>query len=51
MEDIRQTVHTDRKWLGFILDQIVANALKYTNEGGTITFTVEEDRQEKGCIL
>ncbi|MBU5346173.1 sensor histidine kinase [Paenibacillus lautus] len=47
MEDIRQTVHTDRKWLGFILDQIVANALKYTNEGGTITFTVEEDRQEK----
>lgn len=47
MEDIRQTIHTDRKWLGFILDQIVANALKYTDEGGNITFTVEEDRKEK----
>lgn len=47
MEDFRQTIHTDRKWLGFILDQIVANALKYTDEGGNITFTVEEDRKEK----
>ncbi|VTR28276.1 sensor histidine kinase [Actinobacillus pleuropneumoniae] len=47
MEDISQTIHTDRKWLGFILDQIVANALKYTDEGGNITFTVEEDRKEK----
>lgn len=47
MEDIRQTIHTDRKWLGFILDQIVSNALKYTDEGGNIAFTVEEDRKEK----
>lgn len=47
MEDIRQTIHTDRKWLGFILDQIVSNALKYTDEGGNITFTVDEDRKEK----
>lgn len=47
----QQFVRTDVKWLGFILDQIVANALKYTNEGGKITFTVEEDRKEKRLII
>lgn len=26
-------VVTDRKWLGFIIEQILSNALKYTNEG------------------
>ena len=26
-------VLTDRKWLGFILDQYISNALKYTSEG------------------
>lgn len=25
---------TDEKWLGFVVEQILANALKYTNEGG-----------------
>lgn len=25
---------TDEKWLGFVAEQILANALKYTNEGG-----------------
>ncbi|MHC5280915.1 sensor histidine kinase [Listeria kieliensis] len=29
-------VRTDSKWLGFILDQLFSNALKYTEEGGVI---------------
>ncbi|MCP1123750.1 sensor histidine kinase [Bacillus sp. 3103sda1] len=40
-------VQTDRKWLSFILDQIVANSLKYTDEGGEISFNFEEDQLEK----
>lgn len=28
-----QTILTDEKWLGFVIDQIISNALKYTNEG------------------
>lgn len=33
------TVQTDRKWLAFILDQLVSNALKYTPENGEISLT------------
>lgn len=47
----QQLVRTDVKWLGFILDQIVANALKYTEEGGKITFSVEEDKKEKRLVI
>lgn len=35
-------VTTDKKWLGFILDQIISNANKYTKEG-TISFYIEGD--------
>ena len=28
------TVLTDEKWLGFVLEQLLSNALKYTREGG-----------------
>jgi signal transduction histidine kinase len=50
-DDTPQLVRTDLKWLGFIVDQIVANALKYTEEGGKIAFTVEEDHKEKRLII
>lgn len=32
-EEIEQTVLTDEKWLAVIIEQILSNALKYTNEG------------------
>lgn len=32
-EPIDKTVITDGKWLGFVLEQIISNALKYTREG------------------
>lgn len=40
-------VDTDRKWLLFIFDQLLSNALKYTPEYGCITVTSEKNRREK----
>lgn len=34
---------TDAKWLSFILEQLLSNAVKYT-EQGTVTITVSEDK-------
>ncbi|QYR19103.1 sensor histidine kinase [Paenibacillus sp. sptzw28] len=44
-------VQSDRKWLGFIIDQIVSNCLKYTGEGGEISFRVEEDGNERRLLI
>lgn len=44
-------VYTDRKWLDFILDQLLSNALKYTPQGGEITLTTRHDpKQTVLCI-
>jgi hypothetical protein len=40
-EGTEQTVVTDEKWLAFVLEQLLSNALKYTAEGG-ITIEVSE---------
>lgn len=40
-------IHSDRKWLVYIIDQIMANALKYTPEDGAITIRLEEDAYER----
>lgn len=37
-------VLTDEKWLGFIIEQLLSNALKYTNEG-EISVYFEPDRR------
>ena len=37
-------VLTDEKWLSFILEQLLSNAVKYTNRGG-ITISVTGDKQ------
>jgi signal transduction histidine kinase len=39
-------VDSDRKWLLFILDQLLSNALKYTGEGGHIAITARQDEKE-----
>ena len=33
---------SDRKWLGFILDQFMQNSLRYTPEGGTVSVSMSE---------
>ena len=42
-EGIKLTTVTDSKWLGFIIEQILSNAVKYTS-GGKITINVSDDR-------
>ncbi len=34
---------TDEKWLGFVIEQLLSNALKYTHEG-SITIGMEKGR-------
>ena len=38
-------VITDEKWLQFILEQLLSNAVKYTRAGGTITISVSPDKR------
>lgn len=49
MEGDDYSVLTDEKWLQFILNQIISNAIKYTPTGGTITFTFSKN--ERGTWL
>jgi len=45
-DDLDCRVLTDRKWAGFVLDQLISNALKYTPEGGRISVRAEENARE-----
>ena len=38
------TVLTDEKWLTFVVEQLLSNALKYTPPGGRITLYLEADK-------
>lgn len=51
MDDINLTVLTDKKWLLFIINQILTNALKYTDSGGSIHISSQEDEREKRLII
>lgn len=43
-EPVRLSVLTDEKWLGFVIEQILSNAVKYTPEGGTVTISCSEEQ-------
>lgn len=51
IEKLDISVLTDRKWLLFILSQVLSNSLKYTNEGGIISIYAEEDLREKRLVI
>lgn len=38
-------VVTDEKWLAFMLEQLLSNAVKYTQEGGTVTIAADEKKR------
>ncbi len=38
---------TDKKWLGFVIDQLLSNAIKYTKQG-SITIQAEQSTDESG---
>lgn len=43
-EPINKTVITDEKWLLFVIEQVLSNALKYTPAGSISIFLTEEDK-------
>lgn len=49
-QDIR--VVTDKKWLGFVIDQLLSNAIKYTKQGGvTIQVLCMEQSGDKSVRI
>ena len=58
-QGVDQTVLSDEKWLGFVIGQILSNALKYTKKGKISIYmldspgekAVQETSQENGNIL
>ncbi len=44
IKDINAQVCTDAKWLGFIIEQLISNAIKYNNDGGSVTIYVRDSR-------
>ena len=46
LEGLDLEVATDKKWLGFLLDQMIANSLKYTADGGEVDIRAEKNEQE-----
>ncbi len=41
LENLDKEILTDEKWISFVLEQILSNALKYTKEGGIKIFARE----------
>lgn len=50
MNDLNETVLTDREWIFYIIDQILFNSLKYTKEGGKIQIHFEKNKKGKNTI-
>lgn len=48
--ELNTTVITDEKWLTFVIEQILSNAIKYTQEGGTISVYMDKEI-EKTLII
>lgn len=44
-------IMTDKKWLFFIISQILSNSLKYTDVNGKVIINFEEDNKEKRLII
>lgn len=44
-------ISSDKKWLSFIIEQIILNSLKYTGAEGTIKITGEMNNKEKLIIV
>ena len=40
-----------KKWLEFVTEQILSNALKYTKNGGEIRICLEEKKEDGECLV
>ena len=48
---VERIVLTDEKWLEFVIEQILSNALKYTKNGGEIRICLEEKRGRECLVI
>lgn len=44
-------VQSDSKWLKFIINQLLTNSLKYTNEGGEVLINTRDTPKEKQLVI
>lgn len=44
--DMESSVYTDKKWCGFVIRQILTNAIKYSPEDGSISIDIEGTEDE-----
>lgn len=55
MEEFTLQAVTDEKWLGFVVEQVFSNALKYTHRGGIAIYGADEagdpDQGEVSCLV
>lgn len=54
LEEFELHAVTDEKWLAFVIEQVLSNALKYTSEGGITVYGSDGEgnpRQGKVCYL
>lgn len=51
LERLELKVDTDEKWLGFIIEQLLSNALKYTNQNGQVKIYMKETFNVNDRIL
>lgn len=43
LDEFSLSVVTDEKWLGFVVEQVFSNALKYTKQGGIAIYGADEE--------
>lgn len=46
LEHLNYSVYTDKKWLIYVLEQIINNAIKYAKPNGKISFLAEKKKKE-----
>lgn len=49
--DIEREVITDSKWLGFIVRQILSNAVKYSHVGGEVALNVTTENDQLAIVI
>lgn len=50
IDEVEGTVYSDAKWLEFILNQLIGNAIKYITEGNGIV-SIRSERNEHSIVL
>lgn len=50
IDEVEGTVYSDAKWLEFILNQLIGNAIKYITEGNGIV-SISSERNEHSIVL